>query len=118
MRKDFEESNKPRAVLVAKLKNKEGKILYLGKERNGEIIFELPHTVCSRRSEPLNQIMSALHAQAGIWAEIVKIQEKGSKKIMWNETETELPVIEIEMRANETRVFLAKGFIEFKWLRE
>lgn len=118
MRKDFEESNRPRAILIAKLKNSEGKILYLGKEKEGKIEFELPHVFCSRRSEPLNQIVSALHAQAGIWAEVVKIEERGSKKTTWNESEIEIPCLEIEMRANETRVFLAKGFVEFKWKKE
>ncbi len=118
MRKDIEESNRPRAILFAKLKNAEGEILYLGKEKNGEVEFDMPHTFCSRRSEPLNQIISALHAQAGIWAEIVKIDERGSRKIEYNEIELELPCIEIEVRAIETRVFLAKGFSTYKWKKE
>ncbi len=114
---EWYKSNRPRAILYARVNNEDGKTLHICKDDK----WKLPSVICSNRSEPINQIISGLHAQTGIWADPGEPKYIGMEKIVFDEQEFEVPAYEIEMKyqkvenEKEPKVWLAKGFSEFKW---
>ncbi|MBI5223440.1 hypothetical protein HY990_03385 [Candidatus Micrarchaeota archaeon] len=111
-------SNRPRAVLVAKVTNKDGKILTLCRKVSSKLVCDLPFVLPSNRSEPINQILSGLHAQTGLSGDVLTTRETGTRLIVWNEEELMLPVYEFEIKIKEEKIFLAKGFESFEWVKE
>lgn len=124
-RDQWRESNIPRAILYAVVKNENGKTLHLCKKNEeGQEVCRLPHVICSNRSEPINQIISGLHAQTGIWADPSEPKYTRMEKTDFDQEEFEVPSYEIEMtyqkveNEKEPKVWLAKGFSSYKWMKK